>query len=69
MPRVLAYWHLVRLVPQGAAINFNPLGKPEERKEAAAKWANLIPKGKLPPQAVSNDKETESKPAVDVKKK
>ena len=69
MPRVLAYWHLVRLVPQGAALNFNPLGKPEERKEAAAKWANLIPKGKLPPESVSNEKETDSKPAADVKKK
>ncbi len=69
LPRILAHWHLVRLVPQGAAFNFNPVAKPEDRKEAAQKWATLIPKGKLPPASVSDEKETDNKSGADVKKK
>ncbi len=47
--RQLANWHLTRLVPT-ANISFNPLGTPEERQAAAAKWKELIPPGKLPPK-------------------
>lgn len=69
LPRILAHWHLVRLVPQGASIHYNPLGTPGERKEAAAKWATLVPKGKLPPQTTAEEKGAEAGAAEDVKKK
>ncbi len=57
LPRILAYWHLSRLKPEGNNFGYNPLGSPESRKVAAAKWAkliakdntsNLVPKGKGP---------------------
>lgn len=69
LPRILAHWHLVRLVPQGSSIHYNPLGTPEERKEAAAKWATLVPKGKVPVQTNAGDKSPDGEAAVDVKKK
>jgi hypothetical protein len=46
--RGLAYWHLVRIVPSGRSIGYNPLDPKEKRDEAAAKWRDLIPAGKLP---------------------
>jgi hypothetical protein len=46
--RGLAYWHLVRIVPSGRSIGYNPLDPKEKRDEAAAKWRELIPAGKLP---------------------
>jgi hypothetical protein len=46
--RGLAYWHLVRVVPSGASIGYNPLDPKEKRDLAAAKWRELIPAGKLP---------------------
>jgi hypothetical protein len=46
--RGLAYWHLARLVPSGRSIGYNPLDPKEKRDEAAAKWRELIPAGKLP---------------------
>lgn len=49
--RALANWHLVRLVPQGKEIGFNPAGTEEARTEAIAKWEKLVPAGKLPPRA------------------
>ncbi len=61
MTRVLAYWHLIRHAPEGTKIGYNPLSPPEERKAAAAKWAALLPKGKLP-SMVSDDDETATKP-------
>lgn len=61
LPRVLAYWHLIRLVPQGEKIGYSPLAKPEERKAAAAKWAELIPRGKVPAN-IGDDDESSRKP-------
>ncbi len=48
--RGLAYWHLVRLVPQGEKLGYNPLDPKEKRAEAVKKWRQLIPAGKLPPK-------------------
>jgi HEAT repeat protein len=47
--RQLAHWHLTRLVPT-ATISYDPLGTPEERQAAVAKWKELIPAGQLPPR-------------------
>jgi hypothetical protein len=52
--RGLAHWHLVRLVPEGKAINFNPLDPKDKRDQAREEWKklvdDLIDKGKLPPR-------------------
>ena len=52
--RGLAYWHLVRLVPDGREIHYDPLASKEERDKAYAQWKKLvedkIDKGKLPPK-------------------
>lgn len=60
MTRVLAYWHLIRLVPDGAKIGYNPLGTPESRKAAAQEWSKLIPAGKVPAH-IGDDEETGAK--------
>jgi len=49
--RGLAYWHLVRLVPEGREFGYDPTGTKEAREEAVAKWRKLIPEGKLPPSS------------------
>lgn len=49
--RGLAHWHLIRLVPAGKSIGYDPLGKPEDRAKAQAEWHKLIPAGSLPPKA------------------
>jgi len=49
--RNLAAWHLVRLVPQGKAIAFNPAGTIDDARACHAEWKKLIPNGKLPPTA------------------
>jgi hypothetical protein len=50
--RGLANWHLVRLVPAGQKIGFNPLAPKAERDKARAEWEKLIDdmlaKGELP---------------------
>jgi hypothetical protein len=46
--RALAIWHLVRLVPEGAKIGFNPLGPKEDRERCCKEWAKLLPAGKVP---------------------
>lgn len=50
--RGLANWHLVRLVPAGQKLDFNPLAPKEERDKARAEWEKLIEgllaKGELP---------------------
>lgn len=48
--RGLAYWHLVRLVPQGKSIGYDPFASKEAREEAARKWRELIPPGTVPKQ-------------------
>jgi hypothetical protein len=42
--RGLAHWHLVRLIPEGKDIHYNPLDAKEKRDAAAAKWRELISK-------------------------
>jgi len=49
--RGLANWHLVRLVPEGKKIGYDPHATPEERARAQAEWRKLIPPGSLPPKA------------------
>lgn len=50
--RGLAHWHLVRLVPAGKNIEFNPLAPKPERDKASAEWKklidNMLDKGELP---------------------
>jgi hypothetical protein len=49
--RGLAYWHLMRLVPAGKQLGYDPLAPKEERDRAAKEWKKLIPPGQLPPAA------------------
>jgi hypothetical protein len=50
--RGLANWHLVRLVPAGKNIEFNPLAPKQERDKASNEWKklidNMLAKGELP---------------------
>ena len=52
--RGLAHWHLVRLVPAGKKIGYNPLDPKEHATRAAYQWKklidDLIAKGELPPK-------------------
>jgi hypothetical protein len=52
--RELAAWHLYRLAPAGREITYDPASSPEKRAEAAKKWKQLIPRGKLPPTPSRN---------------
>jgi hypothetical protein len=47
--RALAHWYLVRLVPAGRKIAYDPLGGREARDKARQEWKKLVPSGKLPP--------------------
>jgi tRNA A-37 threonylcarbamoyl transferase component Bud32 len=47
--RELAYYHLVRLVPEGRKPPFDPGTSAEQRERAFGEWKKLIPEGKLPP--------------------
>lgn len=49
--RNLAAWHLVRLVPQGKAIKYNPSGSAADAQVVFKEWKKLIPDGQLPPAA------------------
>jgi hypothetical protein len=53
--RGLAYWHLIRLVPQGKKFGYDPTAPKEKRDEAVQKWRALIPTGKLPPPLKPED--------------
>jgi hypothetical protein len=46
--RGLANWHLVRLVPAGKDIGYNPLDPKEKRMAAIEKWNKLVPRGTVP---------------------
>jgi hypothetical protein len=39
--RELAYWHLIRLMPEGRKINYDPLGPKEQRDAAVKEWRKL----------------------------
>jgi len=54
--RALAYWHLVRLVPDGKKIAFNPLAAKEEREAGVKEWSKLVPAGKVPGQSKPGEK-------------
>jgi hypothetical protein len=47
--RELAYWHLIRMVPQGRAIPYDPAGTTDQRQFTFEQWKKLVPEGKLPP--------------------
>jgi hypothetical protein len=47
--RNLAAWHLVRLVPQGKSIPYNPSGSAADAEAVYKAWKKLIPDGQLPP--------------------
>jgi hypothetical protein len=49
--RNLAAWHLVRLVPEGKNIPYNPSGSRADAEKAYSQWKKLIPSGQLPPAA------------------
>lgn len=46
--RALAHWHLVRMVPAGRDIPYNPLEGKEAQKQAQQQWQKLIPPGRVP---------------------
>lgn len=46
--RELAYWNLIRLVPEGKAIAYDPAWEEGDRAKAIEQWRKLIPEGKLP---------------------
>jgi hypothetical protein len=46
--RGLAYWHLIRLVPDGQKIPYDPLSSHADREKARALWKKRLPPGKLP---------------------
>jgi hypothetical protein len=50
--RQLALWHLVRLVPEGKAIGYDPAAPAAVRQKAIKEWRQLIPEGKLPQPTV-----------------
>lgn len=56
--RGLAYWHLIRHIPQGRVFGYDPLAPKEEREKARAQWKKLvddkIEKGELPPKESSD---------------
>ena len=41
--RILADWHLRRLLPEGAKLGYDPLAAPEQRAKIAREWRKLIP--------------------------
>ena len=48
--RNLAAWHLVRLVPQGKAIEYKPAGSKADAEKTYEAWRKLVPAGQLPPR-------------------
>jgi hypothetical protein len=46
--RALAHWHLVRLVPAGRDIPYNPLDDKAALQHAQQEWQKLVPAGRLP---------------------
>jgi hypothetical protein len=49
--RHLAHWHLVRLVPEGRKIAYDPAAPPAQREQGYDRWRKFIPAGSLPPAA------------------
>jgi hypothetical protein len=55
--RGLAHWHLVRLVPAGKDIPYDPNAPKAELEKARKEWQKLVPPGKLPPGREPEKKE------------
>ncbi len=53
--RGLAHWHLVRLVPGGSKLNYDPLAPKEERARAIQAWRKHLPPGKLPSDLIKKE--------------
>ena len=53
--RNLAAWHLVRMVPQGKVIAFDPAGTKADCDAAYRAWKKLVPAGQLPPTGAKKD--------------
>jgi hypothetical protein len=51
--RALSYWHLIRLVPSGRELGYNPLDAKDAREAAIKKWRELVPAGKVPPRPIA----------------
>jgi hypothetical protein len=49
--RALAHWHLVRLVPAGRDIPYNPLDDKAAQEKAQREWQKLVPPGRVPAAA------------------
>jgi hypothetical protein len=54
--RALAHWYLVRMVPEGKKIDYNPLADKAERDKGSQEWSKLVPAGKVPTKPKSNEK-------------
>ena len=53
--RGLAHWHLVRLVPGGSQISYNPHASEKDHEKAHEEWKKLLPSGKVPAGRSSKD--------------
>src|SRR6266849_7309772 len=47
--RELSWWHLVRIVPDGKKIEYDPGAAAADRDKGYAQWKKLLDDGKLPP--------------------
>jgi hypothetical protein len=54
--RELAWWHLIRHVPEGDKIPYDPGAAPEDREKGYQAWKKLLDDKKLPPTAKPGDK-------------
>jgi hypothetical protein len=54
--RELAHWHLLRLVPAGKDLGYDPTGPAEARQKAQAAWRELIPHGQVPAPTKTDQK-------------
>jgi len=48
--RMLAWWHLYRLVPEGRSIRYDPGAGGPQRQAAYDQWRKMLADGKLPPK-------------------
>jgi hypothetical protein len=48
--RELALWHLVRLLPEGRKIGYNPTAPPEVLQATAQQWKELVESKSMPPK-------------------
>jgi hypothetical protein len=51
--QALAHWHLIRQVPAGHALAYNPLDDKEALRKAQQEWQKLVPAGRVPARPTS----------------